>query len=116
MSALFGFLLFFLITVPNALLLAADSSTHDNTTEYKLRKQVCARIESIYMDFHMLMERHTDLTGPVMQCLALLAGIEAYQIGNQALDFLHYLVNSHDEEYRAQVNVVMISIILPLTG
>ena len=115
MSALFGFLLFFLITVPNALLLAADSSTHDNTTEYKLRKQVCARIESIYMDFHMLMERHTDLTGPVMQCLALLAGIEAYQIGNQALDFLHYLVNSHDEEYRAQVNVVMISIILPFT-
>jgi hypothetical protein len=65
------------------------------------------------MDFHMVMERHTDLRVPVLQCIALLTGITHYNIGTQCLECLHYLVNSHDAEFRAAVNVVLSAVVLP---
>lgn len=74
---------------------------------------IFAAVENILMNFHLLMERHTDLTLPILQSIAVLTGINAFNIGTQCLQFLHYLVNSHDEHFKRSVHLVFRKHVLP---
>ena len=74
---------------------------------------IFAKVENILMNFHLLMERQTDLTVPILQCIAVLTGINAFGIGTQCLEFLHYLINSHDARFKRSVHLVLHQHVLP---
>ena len=91
---------------------ANNNSTNSRNIQL-LIKHVKTNVNAILMDFHLIMERHTDLQVPVLQCIALLTGLSQYNIGFCCFEFLHYIINSHEVQYQLQVTVVLSHCVLP---
>jgi hypothetical protein len=89
-----------------------ENSTSKEIDQIVLR-YIKTNVDSILMNIHVLIERHVDMQVPLLQCVALLTKISLYNIGFYCLEFLNYLINSHDYIFKIQITIVLSHCVLP---